>query len=136
MTHEDEFLEFCEKILSLDSSVVFSALVDHIGDIVAMKYREVPFVDEKEAKQYAIQMTITAILMAHFERRMGNMRYMVAYHDGITRVTLPIASGRQKFFVLLLLVPGTDVSSVMDEKILPFVTSTRGIFQKQKDTSI
>ncbi|AIC15236.1 hypothetical protein [Nitrososphaera viennensis] len=127
MVPQDRFLEFCERMLALDASVIFSALVDHLGDIVAMTYRETPFVDEKEAKQYAIQMTIVTILLAHFENRLGSIQYTVTYHDGVARVTLPVAAGNQKFFVLLLLESGSDVVSVMKDKISPFVMKSRGI---------
>jgi hypothetical protein len=108
--------------------VIFSALVDHIGDIVALTYRETPFVDEKEAKQYAIQMTIAAILLAHFEKRMGSIQYMVTYHDEIARVILPVVAGSQKFHVMLLMEPGSDVVSVMKNKVSPFVMSSKEIF--------
>jgi hypothetical protein len=128
MASQDRFHEFCEKILALDTAVIFSALVDHIGDIVAMTYRETPFVDEKEAMQYAIQMTIAAILLAHFENRLGRIQYTVTYHDDIARVTLPIVVGNQKFFVLLLLDSGSDVVSMMKNKISPFVMGSKGIF--------
>jgi hypothetical protein len=129
MAPSDRFLEFCEEILALDASIMFSAIVDHIGDIVALTYRKTPFVDEKEAKQYAIQMTIAAILLAHFENRMGAVHYIVTYHDKIVRVALPLTSGTQKFFVLLLLDSGSDIVSVMRDKISPFVMrNSREVF--------
>jgi hypothetical protein len=128
MAYHDRFLEFCEKVLALDASVIFSALVDHIGDIVALAHRETPFVDEREAKQYAIQMTIAAILLAHFENRVGSIQYTVTYHEGIARVTLPVAAGGQKFYVLLLMEPGSDVVSVVKNKVSPFVMSFKEIF--------
>lgn len=128
MAYLDKFLEFCEKVLALDASVIFSALVDQIGDIVAVAHRETPFVDEGEAKQYAIQMTIAAILLAHFENRVGSIQYTVTYHEGIARVTLPVVAGSQKFYVLLLMKPGSDVVSVVKNKVFPFVMSSKAIF--------
>lgn len=121
MNSEDTSTKFCKDVLTLDSSLTFSCLVDSLGNILASEYRKTPILNEKEAEQYAIQMTLSAALLSLFEPKMGGIKYMVTYRDKITQITAPVLAGDNKLFLLLLADMESDIISLMGDRIIPFI---------------
>ncbi|MEM2141030.1 MAG: hypothetical protein QXJ74_05870 [Nitrososphaera sp.] len=121
MTSEDISNKFCKDVLALDESLTFCCLVDSLGNVIASEYKEAPLLDEKEAEQYAIQMTLSAALLSLFEPKMGGIRYMVTYRDRVNQITAPVLAGDHKLFLLLLVDIDSDVVSLMGDRILPFI---------------
>lgn len=124
MTSEDTALKFCKDVLALDGSLTFSCLVDSLGHILAMEHREAPVLSEKEAEQYAIQMTLSAALLSLFEPKMGGIRYTVTYRERIIQITAPVNAGDHKLFLLLLVRMDSDIVSLMGQKVIPFISGS------------
>lgn len=121
---ETRYSRFCERLLALDQSVAYVGLADRFGSLITGAYRSVPFPDEKEAEQYSVQTTLSVLIMEHFESRAGKIRYSITAHEKTVRVTVPVAVGGQKFFILMLMMADTehDAASVVRDKVLPFVS--------------
>jgi hypothetical protein len=92
--------------MASDESIKFVGLTDKFGSLVSMAYRENPFSDEKEVEQYAIQMVLSTLVTEQFESKAGRTKHIITFHEGITRVTIPIVMRDHKFFVLLMIAPG------------------------------
>lgn len=110
MTSEDASNKFCKDVLALDESLTFCCLVDSLGNVITSEYSETPFLNEKEAELYAIQMTLSAALLSLFEPKMGGIKYMVTYRDKINQKTAPVLAGDHKLFLLLLVDIDSDIA--------------------------
>lgn len=121
MDFGDGSFQFCRDILELDASVRFSCLVDSLGQVIATEYIETPFLSEKEVEQYAMQATFSALILSLFESKMGSIHYTVTYRGKVTQITLPVSAGDHKIYLLLLVKAGSDIVSLMEDKITPFV---------------
>lgn len=120
-----EHKELCSRILALDPSVRFAALVDHLGSLLTTVYREglVPLATREETARYASQaIYMTGALAGGYNSRIGRMQYVVGKYENLVRATVPIvSSGNDKFYLMLSFDIGTNVIPVIEEKIMPFV---------------
>jgi hypothetical protein len=124
---ETSYSRFCERLLALDASLTYVGLADRFGSLITGAYRSVPFPDEKEAEQYSVQTTLSALIMEHFESRAGKIRYSITEHEKTVRVTVPAAVGGEKFFILMIMMMKADAeqdgaAAVVRDKVLPFVS--------------
>lgn len=127
-----EHEELCGKILSLDSSIRFIGLVDHLGSLVATVYRKglVPLATKEETAKYASQAVfMTGALAGGFNSRVGKMQYVVGKYENLIRATVPVVSaGYDKFYLMLSFEVGSNINSTIEKKIIPFVEENRGSF--------
>ena len=117
--------EFCKRILGLDRSVRFAALADHLGSLLTTTYRQglVPLAEKDETAKFANQAVfMTGALGVGRNSRIGRMQYVVGRYENLIRATIPVVNGSyDKFYLMLSFDVGSDVVSIIEKKVLPFL---------------
>jgi hypothetical protein len=133
---------FCKYIIGKDSSIRFAGIANQMGNLIEAAYREglQPLMDRQETQHYTIQTVLRASTRGTFENKIGKQRYAIAVYEKLIRATIPIIitghhdnkdekqnkqqKEQQDFKVFYLLVSfdlGSDVISIVENKILPQV---------------
>jgi hypothetical protein len=133
---------FCKGIVAKDSSIRFAGIANQMGKLIEAVYREglQPLMDRKETEHYTIQTVLRASTRGTFENKIGKQRYAIAVYEKLIRATVPIImkghhdnkeekqekqqEEQQDFKLFYLLVSfdlGSDVISIVENKILPQV---------------
>jgi hypothetical protein len=133
---------FCKGIVAKDSSIRFAGIANQMGKLVEAVYREglQPLMDRQETGHYTIQTVLRASTRGTFENKIGKQRYAIAVYEKLIRATVPIImkghhdnkdeeqkkqqEEQQDFKLFYLLVSfdlGSDVISIVENKILPQV---------------
>jgi hypothetical protein len=129
---------FCKGIVAKDSSIRFAGIANQMGKLVEAVYREglQPLMDRQETEHYTIQTVLRASTRGTFENKIGKQRYAIAVYEKLIRATVPIIMKghhdnkdekqrkQQDFKLFYLLVSfdlGSDVISIVENKILPQV---------------
>jgi hypothetical protein len=133
---------FCKRIVAKDSSIRFAGIANQMGKLIEAVYREglQPLMDRKETEHYTIQTVLRASTRGTFENKIGKQRYAIAVYEKLIRATVPIImkghhdnkhekqkkqqEEQQDFKLFYLLVSfdlGSDVISIVENKILPQV---------------
>jgi hypothetical protein len=129
---------FCKGIVAKDSAIRFAGIANQMGKLVEAVYREglQPLMDRQETEHYTIQTVLRASTRGTFENKIGKQRYAIAVYEKLIRATVPIIMKghhdnkdenqrkQQDFKLFYLLVSfdlGSDVISIVENKILPQV---------------
>ena len=143
----DRIKEFCKDILTKDLSIRFAAVANQMGNLIESEYREGlnPLMNRQETEHYTMQTVFRASTRETFENKIGKQRYAIAVYEKLIRATIPItiidAQGdkdynqekkqQQKeqnskwFYLLISFDLGSDVISIMEDKILPLIEQFR-----------
>jgi hypothetical protein len=77
----------------------------------------------------------TTVTHEDFEIKLGRLRYSVEKYDKLTRATIPIPptgttgdDDKSKFYLLLTLDTVSDVTSIIERKVLPQIERNQEIF--------
>jgi hypothetical protein len=113
-----------------------------MGNLIEADYREglQPLMDKQETEHYTIQTVLRASTRGTFENKIGKQRYAIAVYEKLIRATVPIImtghhdkkdekqKNQQKeqqefkrFYLLVSFDLGSDVISIVENKILPQV---------------
>ena len=114
-----------------------------MGILIEAVYREglQPLMDKQETEYYTIQTVLRASTRGTFENKIGKQRYAIAVYEKLIRATVPIImtghhdnkkDEKQKkqqkdqqdfkgFYLLVSFDLGSDVISIVENKILPQV---------------
>src|SRR5918998_3478667 len=139
--------EFCKDILTKDLSIRFVAVANQMGNLIESEYREGlnPLMNRQETEHYTMQTVFRASTRETFENKIGKQRYAIAVYEKLVRATIPIIiidtqddkddepgkkqqqqQQQQKWFYLLISFDlGSDVISIMEDKILPLIEQFR-----------
>ncbi len=140
--------EFCKDILTKDLSIRFAAVANQMGNLIESEYREGlnPLMNRQETEHYTMQTVFRASTRETFENKIGKQRYAIAVYEKLIRATIPIIiigaqddkddkpekkqlqqkERNSKWFYLLISFDlGTDVISIMEDKILPLIEQFR-----------
>ena len=139
--------EFCKDILTKDLSIRFVAVANQMGNLIESEYREGlnPLMNRQETEHYTMQTVFRASTRETFENKIGKQRYAIAVYEKLIRATIPIIiigaqddkddkpekQQQQKeqnskwFYLLISFDLGTDVISIMEDKILPSIEQFR-----------
>jgi hypothetical protein len=129
---------FCKGIIAKDSSIRFAGIANQMGNLIEAVYREglQPLMDRQETEHYTIQTVLRASTRGTFENKIGKQRYAIAVYEKLIRGTVPIimigdhANREEKqkkqqdfkwFYLLVSFDLGSDVISIVENKILPQV---------------
>jgi len=137
--------EFCKDILTKDLSIRFAAVANQMGNLIESEYREGlnPLMNRQETEHYTMQTVFRASTRETFENKIGKQRYAIAVYEKLVRATIPIiiidtqddkddepGKKQQKkeqnskwFYLLISFDLGSDVISIMEDKILPLISS-------------
>lgn len=100
---------------------MFCAVTDKFGGVLALNSDRMPLFDRKAFEQYAVQMTVSVMVLEQFDGGSGKLNYAVAFNDNIARVIVPVLTGDLRFFVMLFVNPRANVPLVVESKILPLI---------------
>lgn len=134
--HEQDLMEYltkyCQDVQALDDGIRFVGIADYAGKLVASFYRRglVPLMDKKETEQYALQTVFRARTRGGFKPQLGEQRYAVAVYDRLIRTTLTILHPKQESYNMYLLISldaGCGYPSIIEEKVIPFISASKGI---------
>jgi hypothetical protein len=139
--------EFCKYILTKDLSIRFAAVANQMGNLIESEYREGlnPLMNRQETEHYTMQTVFRASTRETFENKIGKQRYAIAVYEKLVRATIPIiiidtqddkdeepGKKQQKkeqnskwFYLLISFDLGSDVISIMEDKILPLIEQFR-----------
>jgi hypothetical protein len=142
--------EFCKDILTKDLSIRFAAVANQMGNLIESEYREGlnPLMNRQETEHYTMQTVFRASTRETFENKIGKQRYAIAVYEKLIRATIPIIiigaqddkddkpekkqQQQQKeqnskwFYLLISFDLGSDVISIVEDKILPLIESSFG----------
>lgn len=140
--------EFCKDILTKDLSIRFAAIANQMGNLIESEYREGlnPLMNRQETEHYTMQTVFRASTRETFENKIGKQRYAIAVYEKLVRATIPIiiidtqddkddepGKKQQKkeqnskwFYLLISFDLGSDVISIVEDKILPLIESSFG----------
>jgi hypothetical protein len=143
----DRIKEFCKDILTKDLSIRFAAVANQMGKLIESEYREGlnPLMDRQETEHYTMQTVFRASTRETFENKIGKQRYAIAVYEKLIRATIPIIiidaqddkhyepgkKQQQKernskwLYLLISFDLGSDVISIMEDKILPLIEQFR-----------
>jgi hypothetical protein len=127
-----QYHELCAKILTLDDSIRFVALADHLGLLIATVYRQnlTPLATKEETAKYAGQLVLLAgaVSGGKLMSKVGKMQYVVGKFEKLVRVTIPIISDSyDKYYLLMSLDVGSDYVRAID-KVLTFLREHHSVF--------
>jgi len=141
--------EFCKDILTKDLSIRFAAVANQMGNLIESEYREGlnPLMNRQETEHYTMQTVFRASTRETFENKIGKQRYAIAVYEKLIRATIPIIiigaqddkddkpekkqqlqqkeQNSKWFYLLISFDLGTDVISIMEDKILPLIEQFR-----------
>lgn len=139
--------EFCKDILTKDLSIRFAAVANQMGKLIESEYREDlnPLMNRQETEHYTMQTVFRASTRETFENKIGKQRYAIAVYEKLIRATIPIIiidaqddkdykqekKQQQKeqnskwLYLLISFDLGSDVISIMEDKILPLIEQFR-----------
>jgi hypothetical protein len=139
--------EFCKDILTKDLSIRFAAVANQMGNLIESEYREGlnPLMNRQETEHYTMQTVFRASTRETFENKIGKQRYAIAVYEKLVRATIPIiiidtqddkddepGKKQQKkeqnskwFYLLISFDLGSDVISIIEDKILPLIEQFR-----------
>lgn len=143
----DRIKEFCKDILTKDLSIRFAAVANQMGKLIESEYREDlnPLMNRQETEHYTMQTVFRASTRETFENKIGKQRYAIAVYEKLIRATIPIIiidaqddkdykqeKKQQKkeqnskwLYLLISFDLGSDVISIMEDKILPLIEQFR-----------
>jgi hypothetical protein len=128
------FQEFCDKVVTLDSSIRFAGIADEDGHLVAATERKglKPILNLEERAQYAITAATRQYTRLRWEYLLGKVNYAMSHYDKLIRATIPIADENSRLSYVLLLSfdvgTGAHVHNVIMEKIIPLVRENTNKF--------
>ena len=133
----------CKDVIAKDSSIRFAGIANQMGNLIEAAYREglQPLMDRQETEHYTIQTVLRASTRETFENKIGKQRYALAVYEKLIRATVPIVimirhqydkdqkkqqqqQERQEikwFYLLISFDLGSDVISIVEDKILPLI---------------
>ncbi|MDQ5860272.1 MAG: hypothetical protein M3278_04795 [Thermoproteota archaeon] len=140
--------EFCKDILTKDLSIRFAAVANQMGNLIESEYRDGlnPLMNRQETEHYTMQTVFRASTRETFENKIGKQRYAIAVYEKLIRATIPIIiigaqddkddkpekKQQQKkeqnskwLYLLISFDLGSDVISIMEDKILPLIEQFR-----------
>jgi hypothetical protein len=129
----------CKDVIAKDSSIRFAGIANQMGNLIEAAYREglQPLMDRQETEHYTIQTVLRASTRETFENKIGKQRYAIAIYEKLIRATIPIVImvrqqyNKEKkqqenqeikwFYLLTSFDLGSDVISIVEDKILPLI---------------
>jgi hypothetical protein len=123
---ERYFLEFCNKILSLDHAIRFIGIANEHGTLLATAERKglVPLLNTEETIQYAITAATRQYTRIRWQGILGKIDYTSSHYDKLLRVTIPLTdrSNRLSFVLIFTFDVNTNnFHKIIMERIIPIV---------------
>jgi hypothetical protein len=123
---ERYFLEFCNKILSLDHAIRFIGIANEHGILLATAERKglIPLLNTEETIQYAITAATRQYTRIRWQGILGKIDYTSSHYDKLLRVTIPVTdrSSRLSFVLIFTFDVNTkNFHKIIMERIIPII---------------
>ncbi|MEM2855901.1 MAG: hypothetical protein QW416_02205 [Candidatus Nitrosocaldaceae archaeon] len=113
--------DFCEKILALDDSIRFAAIMDRSEQIIMQATRKnIQLLLPKDVREFSLK-TAAERMRARILLRpyIGKPLYSITVYQKITRVTIPLEG---KYYILAVSMDNNaKYESILKYKLLPFL---------------
>ncbi len=122
-----DYDKLCDDVLALDKVIRYCGLADHLGTLLAKKYRPglIPLSPLSETEKYTAQ-AIQRTGAVEGGSKVGKLQYVIGKYENLVRATLPVISeGNNKFYLLLSFDLGYNAIQIIEDKVLPHIGSHR-----------
>ena len=138
---EKLFQKFCDKAISLDSSIRFAGIADEDGKILAVSERKglKPLLTPEERAQYAITAATRQYTRLRWEYLLGKIHYASSHYANLLRATIPITNDKSRLSYVLLLsfdVNTQNFHQIIMKKIIPLVKENTEALLKESEGKI
>lgn len=135
---ERYFLEFCNKILSLDHAIRFIGIANEHGILLATAERKglIPLLNTEETIQYAITAATRQYTRIRWQGILGKIDYTSSHYDKLLRVTIPVTdrSSRLSFVLIFTFDVNTkNFHKIIMERIIPIIRRNTPRLLREKD---
>jgi hypothetical protein len=116
----------CDNVVGMHTSIRWTGIVNKNGVILAQKARKGVrlLLSDEENEEYAATAIARQKTRGKFEPKIGKMVYSFGRYELLHRATIPI---NENYYLLITLdVEEKSFDSIIMNKILPIVTSTKG----------
>jgi hypothetical protein len=114
---------FCKGVLELDPSIRYTGLVDHLGSLLSMAYRNglMPLSTPEETAEYSKRAVLRTGAIESGPK-VGKLEYVIGKYENLIRATIPIVSEQyNKYYVMLSIDKVDNSSEIIEEKVLPYM---------------
>jgi hypothetical protein len=123
---EQFFQEFCDKVISLDSSIRFVGIADGHGALLAISERKglKPLLNAQETAQYAITAATRQYTRIRWQPLLGKIDYTCSHYDKLLRATIPITDKANHLSYVIIFtfdVQTDNFHQIIMEKIVPLI---------------
>jgi hypothetical protein len=120
------FQNFCDQVISLDSSIRFAGFADEDGKILAVSERKglKPLLTPEERAQYAITAATRQYTRLRWEYLLGKIYYASSHYASLIRATIPITNDNSRLSYVLLLsfdVGTENFHEIIMKRVIPLV---------------
>jgi hypothetical protein len=134
------FKEFCNHVLTLDSSIRFVGIADEHGSLLSMSERKglKPLLNYQETTQYAITAATRQYTRLRWHYILGKVDYACSIYEKLIRANVPITDNNNHlaYVILLTFDVGTDnFHQIMMKKVIPLISKSKSHFLKEKENS-
>jgi len=131
ITTDEYFQNFCRETLDRHYFIRSAAIADHFGHLIATACRQGlgPFLTSEESSRAAAQAAIRAATRNKFKSKIGELQFSLSRYDKLVRATVPIKSGQNSRFLLLLTFDiEAEADSIILNRILPCIAENKDYF--------
>src|ERR687887_1826940 len=131
------FKEFCNHVLTFNSSIRFVGIADEHGSLLSISERKglKPLLNYQETEQYAIAAATRQYTRVRWQYSLGKVDYTCSIYEKLIRANIPITdtNNHLAYVILLTFDIGTDnFHQIMTKKIIPLIRKNKGTFLKEK----
>jgi hypothetical protein len=125
-----KYEQFCDQILSLDKSIRYAAVVDHLGTLLSFSHRQglVPLSLPEETAEY----TKRAVLRTgeiESGPKVGKLQYVIGKYENLIRVTIPIVTKQfNKYYLMLSMDIGPDPIQIIENQVKSYISENEHQF--------
>jgi hypothetical protein len=130
---EQSFQEFCDKVISLESSIRFVGIADGHGALLAISERTglKPLLNAEETAQYAITAATRQYTRIRWQPLLGKIDYTCSHYDKLLRATIPITDKDNHLSYVIIFtfdVQTDNFHQIIMEKIVPLIRRNESQF--------
>ena len=128
------FTVLCNEIINLNKIIRFAGVANNQGTILATSYRDglTPLLMIEETRTYAVQAVLRSATREDFVSKLGKLKHAIGTYDKLIRATVPVITNgnlQAKFFLLLSFDIGTDVRTIIENELLPYIDKNLSLFR-------
>jgi hypothetical protein len=134
------FKEFCNHVLTFNSSIRFVGIADEHGSLLSISERKglKPLLNYQETEQYAIAAATRQYTRLRWQYILGNIDYACSIYEKLIRANIPLTDHNNRLAYVILLtfdIQTDNFHQLIMKKIIPLIHKNKAKFLKEKRTS-